>query len=72
MRPGARIVASGLHWAAPWAVPINLFVWGAAMLSVSSFDGLDRPWSMLASRIDGLRMRELMFGAVFIAEGRRP
>lgn len=69
LRPGARVVATGLCWAAPWALPVNCFVWGAAMLSVSSFNGLDRPWNLLAAKIDTLRVRELAFGGVFIAEG---
>jgi len=36
LRPGARIVATGLQWAPGWALPVNLFVWGAAWRSVSS------------------------------------
>lgn len=69
LRPGARVVATGLCWAAPWALPVNLFVWGAALLSVSSFNGLERPWSLLAARVRGLRVRDIAFGGVFIAEG---
>ncbi len=69
LRPGAQVVATGLCWAAPWALPVNCFVWGAAMLSVSSFNGLDQPWNLLAAKIDTLRVRELAFGGVFIAEG---
>ncbi len=67
--PGARVVATGLCWAAPWALPVNFFVWGAAMLSISSFNGLDQPWNLLAAKIDNLRVRDLAFGGVFIAEG---
>jgi len=29
LKPGARVVATGLQWADPWAWPVNLFVWGA-------------------------------------------
>ena len=70
LRPGARVVATGLCWAAPWALPVNFFVWGAAMLSVSSLGGLDRPWSLLAGKLDDWRVRELAFGGVFLAQGR--
>lgn len=70
LRPGARVVATGLCWAAPWALPVNLFVWGAALLSVSSFNGLDQPWSLLVGKLQDWRVRELMFGGVFMAQGR--
>jgi ubiquinone/menaquinone biosynthesis C-methylase UbiE len=71
LRPGARVVACGLQWAPPWAVPVNLFVWGAAMRSVSSLRGLDRPWSHLAERIEGLEVEPMLLGAVFLACGVR-
>ncbi|MDE1947951.1 MAG: class I SAM-dependent methyltransferase, partial [Burkholderiales bacterium] len=29
LKPGARVVALGLQWAPPWAVPANVFVLGA-------------------------------------------
>lgn len=70
LKPGGRLVASGLKWSAPWALPINLFVWGAALRSVSSMRGLERPWSLLAERID-LEVEELLLGAVFLARGIR-
>jgi len=69
LKPGARIVACGLHWAAPWAVPVNLFVWGAALRSTSSLEGLEAPWSLLAERVEELAIDDLMLGAVFLASG---
>jgi ubiquinone/menaquinone biosynthesis C-methylase UbiE len=72
LKPRARLVACGLKWASPWALPINLFVWGAAARSVSSLQGLERPWTLLAERVDRLEVDELLMGAVFLAEGRRP
>ncbi len=71
LKPGARVVASGLCWAPPWAVAVNLFVWGAALRSVSSLQGLDQPWSLLSERVDGLAVRELMLGSVFVAAATR-
>ena len=71
LKSGARLVACGLQWAPPWAVPINLFVWGAALRSVSCLRGLDRPWSLLAERVQGLDVDELLLGAVFLARGIR-
>ena len=69
LKRGAPVVASGLQWAPPWALPVNLFVWGAALRSVSSFQGLERPWSLLAERIDGFEVQDQMFGAVFLGQG---
>ena len=71
LKPGARLVACGLKWASPWAVPVNLFVWGAALRSVSSLRGLDAPWSLLAERAGALEIEELLLGAVFLAHGVR-
>jgi ubiquinone/menaquinone biosynthesis C-methylase UbiE len=69
LRPGARIVATGLQWGPAWAVPVNAFVWGAAMRSVSSLQGLDRPWSLLAERVAALDVQPLLLGGVFLAIG---
>jgi SAM-dependent methyltransferase len=67
LKPGARIVASGLKWARPLASPANLMVLQAALVSVTSFEGLTAPWSNLArwARIDDVQM---MFGrGIYIA-----
>ncbi len=48
LKPGARVVASGLQWAPAWAWPTNGFVLLAAMYSVTSLDGLGQPWDLLA------------------------
>jgi SAM-dependent methyltransferase len=70
LRPGSAIVATGLQWATFWAWPVNLFVLGAALHSVSSLDGLARPWSLLAERLDELEVDSAAAGAVFVARGR--
>ena len=69
LRPGARVVACGLQWASPWAWPLNLLVLGAALHSVSSLAGLDRPWSLLAGSLDQLQVESLLGGGVFLAHG---
>lgn len=70
LKPGARIAAAGLQWAPPWALPLNLFVLSAALYSVTTLGGLDRPWERLAARLDGLRVESMFGGAVFVASGR--
>jgi SAM-dependent methyltransferase len=69
LRPGARVVASGLKWAPPWAWPVNLFVQLAALHSVSSLEGLARPWSGLEALTGELSVQTLMAGGVCVAHG---
>jgi ubiquinone/menaquinone biosynthesis C-methylase UbiE len=70
LKPGATVVATGLQWAPPWAVATNLMVWVGALRSVSSLDGLARPYSLLAERIDDLQVTVLLVGGVFLITGR--
>lgn len=70
LRPQASVVACGLKWSAPWAWPVNAFVLGAALRSVSSLDGLAQPWSVLAPHLDAFELGSAMAGGVFIAHGR--
>ena len=78
LKPGARVVASGLKWASPllgW--PINLLVLPAALRSVSSLDGLHQPWDHLLAQLGTLQIESRLFGGVFMANGvkaagRRP
>jgi SAM-dependent methyltransferase len=67
LKPGARIVASGLKWARPWVLPTNLMVLQAALVSVTSLEGLTQPWSNLArwARIDDVQM--MLARGVYIA-----
>lgn len=72
LAPGARVVATGLQWAAPWVWPVNLFVLGAAMYSVSSLDGLAQPWSELAPRLNSFEVKPTWMGGIFMATGVWP
>lgn len=69
LRPGARVVATGLQWAPAWAVPVNLFVLGAALYSVTTLGALDAPWRTLAPHLHGLELETLMAGGVYLAAG---
>ena len=72
LKPGAVLVASGLKWAPPWAAPLNLLVWPAALHSVSSLAGLHRPWQRLAERVGEPEVRTMLGGAVYLARARAP
>lgn len=72
LKPGATVVACGLKWAPVWALPVNLFVWPAAMRSVSSLAGLHRPWQRLAALLGEPELRQTMGGGVYLARWRVP
>jgi SAM-dependent methyltransferase len=69
LKPGARVVAAGLQWAPPWAWPTNGFVMLAALYSTTSLEGLDHPWSRLASRLVDFRVQHTAMGGIYIASG---
>jgi ubiquinone/menaquinone biosynthesis C-methylase UbiE len=69
VKPGARVVATGLQWAPPWAVPTNAFVMAAALHSVTSFEGLGHPWSKLARRLRHVDIQHALMGGIYIASG---
>ncbi|NDY91071.1 class I SAM-dependent methyltransferase [Ideonella livida] len=72
LRPGARVVATGLQWAPWWAWPLNLWVWSAAWYSVGSMAGLDQPWRLLDRCLPGLQVEPKWQGSVFMACGEVP
>jgi demethylmenaquinone methyltransferase/2-methoxy-6-polyprenyl-1,4-benzoquinol methylase len=69
LRPGGRVVAAGLQWAPFWFVPMNLYVFGAALYSVTCLAGLDRPWARLAERLRDVQVCTVGAGGLYIASG---
>jgi hypothetical protein len=61
-------VASGLKWAGRRS-PVNLLVWPAALHSVTSLEGLGRPWSHLQPALEDFHVRSTLLGGVYIASG---
>jgi hypothetical protein len=49
--------------------PTNGFVLLAAMYSVTSFEGLARPWDKLAPHLDHLHVDTAMMGGIYLASG---
>jgi SAM-dependent methyltransferase len=72
LKAGATVVACGLKWAPVWALPVNLFVWPAALRSVSSLAGLHRPWQRLAGRLGKPELRQAIGGGAYLARWRVP
>lgn len=69
LKPHARVVASGLKWAAPWDLLTNGFVLMAALHSITSLEGLDQPWSLLSEYLGEIEVDTTLIGAVYIATG---
>jgi hypothetical protein len=69
LKRGARVVASGLQWAPPWALAINAFVLLAAVYSVTSLEGLGHPWDKLARRLSDVEVQSALMGGIYIASG---
>jgi demethylmenaquinone methyltransferase/2-methoxy-6-polyprenyl-1,4-benzoquinol methylase len=70
LKPGARVVATGLRWAPAWLWPANAFVLLAALYSVTDLEGLAHAWDKLAEQLPELQVRDTFMGAIFIARGR--
>ena len=69
LRPGARVVAAGLKWAPIRTLPLNLFVWNAALRSTSTLEGLARPWNNLEHILQELEVEQMLGGTVYVASG---
>jgi demethylmenaquinone methyltransferase/2-methoxy-6-polyprenyl-1,4-benzoquinol methylase len=75
VRPGGQIVAGGPRFASRWRpdrVPMDLFTIQHNRDYVTTFEGFDRPWSHLDRLIPDLEVRDVLFGAGYIATGTRP
>ena len=72
LKPGARVVASGLKWAAPWLMrPVNWLVLPAALRSVTSLEGMDRPWQLLQEQLGPMDVESRLLGGAYVASGTR-
>ena len=56
---------------APGAAALNLWTWQMNRHYVTTFEGFERPWSLLAQELPNLAVEEVLFGAGFIATATR-
>jgi demethylmenaquinone methyltransferase/2-methoxy-6-polyprenyl-1,4-benzoquinol methylase len=70
LKPGARVVATGLQWAPPWLWPTNGFVIAAALYSVTALESLSSPWDKLKRRLRDVRFDTALLGGIYILSGR--
>ena len=70
LKPGARVVAAGLQWSAPWDWLTNGLVLMAAMYSTTSLEGLAQPWSHLAQHLQEVQPVSSSINGVYIICGK--
>ena len=66
----ARVAATGTKLYARWLVPANWYLRVTHRQYITNFDGLDTPWSILASYLDDFEVRTGPFTQHYIATGR--
>jgi demethylmenaquinone methyltransferase/2-methoxy-6-polyprenyl-1,4-benzoquinol methylase len=71
LKPGARVVATGLKWARWWSPAVNIFVRIAAMRSTTTMAGLDEPWRYLEPHLTGMVIEAAPGGPTYLAYGVR-
>jgi ubiquinone/menaquinone biosynthesis C-methylase UbiE len=71
LEPGGRVVALGVKWAPRWAVPVNVIVRVVSKPFVTTQEGYERPWSHLEHLLFGIQTTPVLFGALYLAWGRK-
>ena len=69
-RSGARVVAAGGKWPPRWMVPVHAYVRVQAPRFVTTMEGFDRPWTLLAERVRDLEVRQRSLGGAYVAWGQ--
>jgi len=69
-RTGTRVAAAGMKLGPWWAAPLNPLVRRRARPYMTTFEGLERPWSLLERRLSRFEWRSRNFGSGWIGWGR--
>ena len=72
VRPGSRVVSAGGKWPPRWAVPVHAYVRWQAPRFVTTMEGFDRPWTLLAERVPNLEVKQRSLGGAYVAWGLTP
>jgi SAM-dependent methyltransferase len=72
LRPGAAVAAAGGKRPGPFLWPLRPWVTHLHAPFITDFTGFDKPWRLLAELVPDLTVRELAFGAGYIAVGHTP
>jgi demethylmenaquinone methyltransferase/2-methoxy-6-polyprenyl-1,4-benzoquinol methylase len=69
--PGGWVTAVGGKWAPAWMPTLNVLAYQLHRPYVRSFEGFERPWSVLEGFVDSLRVTEVAWGSGYLALGRK-
>jgi ubiquinone/menaquinone biosynthesis C-methylase UbiE len=69
-KPGARVAVAGVKHPPWWLFPARLWRLANANPYLTTFEGLDRPWSLLAKHVTELRVTPVMLGTNYIGAAR--
>ena len=69
LRPGAPVAAAGGKLPGPWMWPLRTWITQLHAPFINDFTGFDKPWRQLARHVPDLHIRELAFGAGYLALG---
>ena len=72
LRPGASVAAAGGKLPGLWMWPLRPWVTHLHAPFITDFSGFDQPWRQLAAYVPDLHVRELAFGAGYLAVGHTP
>jgi len=70
VRPGAGVAVAGMKLLPWWLAPLNLVVLAQARPYMTTFDGLDRPWSLLEQYLAGFERESVLYGTGYIGWGK--
>lgn len=71
-KPGARVAVAGMKMFPWFMAPLNLYTLAKAHPYMTTFEGLAKPWSLLARYVPDLQHRTTQLGMGYIAWGTAP
>jgi ubiquinone/menaquinone biosynthesis C-methylase UbiE len=69
VKPGARVVATSTKLYASWLAPANWYLRWSHRDYITDFEGLEAPWSILATRLADFRVRTGPLTQHYVASG---
>ena len=69
-RPGARVALAGVKHPPWWLYPARLWRLANASPYLTTFEGLDRPWSLIEPYVSGLAITPVMLGTNYLGAAR--
>jgi ubiquinone/menaquinone biosynthesis C-methylase UbiE len=69
LRPGAPVAAAGGKLPGPWMWPFQAWVTDLHAPYITDFTSFDKPWRRLAEYVPDLQVRDVAFGAGYLALG---